>query len=34
MLIWLKKQNIIKHENWLSHIEMGKESIAFCDIEI
>ena len=29
-----KKQNIIKHENLLSHIKMGKEFITFRDIEI
>ena len=25
MLIWPKKQNIIKHKNLLSHIKVGKE---------
>ena len=29
-----KKQNIIKYKNLLSHIKMGKENIAFGDIEI
>ena len=34
MLIWAKKWNIIKHKNSLSHINTGKEILAFGDIEI
>ena len=29
MLIWLKKQNMIKHENLSLHIKMGKEILTF-----
>ena len=34
MLIWPKKQNIIKQENLLLHIRMGKEIFTFGNIEI
>ena len=34
MLIWLKKQNIIKNKNLLSHIKIGKEILTFGDTEI
>ena len=34
MLIWPKKQNIIKHENLLLHIRMGKEIFTFGNIGI
>ena len=34
MLIWPKKQNIIKHKNLLSQIKMGKEILMFGNIEI
>ena len=34
MLIWLKKQNHIKHKSLLSRMKMGKEIITFGDIRI
>ena len=34
MLIWPKKQNIVKHKHLLSHIKMGKEILTFGNTEV